>query len=133
MSNNSIWPMDRTLSGTTIQSQRRLGSDGHQGYSAFPKIPVCLMPYQVTPKGWGSYPFAEMKLLYSIAPTDNASSKRLSWSVRPPPTCVLNRILNTVMVMLELWVMQSTPSLLYLSIPPWLGVVAPEMSYLWVK
>ena len=50
--------------------------------------------------------------------------------VRPPPTSVLDMKLNNLIVgfklILELWGMQSTPSLPLLPDPLWLGTVAPD-------
>ena len=45
MSNSSIWPIDRTLSGATPMSQSGPVSGSNNGYSAFPKTPALLKPY----------------------------------------------------------------------------------------
>ena len=40
MSNSSIWPIDRTLSGVTTQGRMDLGAKVTKGYSAFLKAPA---------------------------------------------------------------------------------------------
>ena len=53
----------------------------------------------------------------------------LSWEVRPhneSPGYDTKKSYCEVLVKLELWIMQSTPSLPYLPGPLWPGVVAPE-------
>ena len=40
MSNSSIQPIDRTLSGVTALDKRGPGSDGNEGYSEFPKATI---------------------------------------------------------------------------------------------
>ena len=37
--------MDRTISGATIPGQNGPGSDGSEGYTAFPKAPALLEPH----------------------------------------------------------------------------------------
>ena len=37
MSNSSLWPLDRTLSGATTPSQSRPGSDGNEGILLIPR------------------------------------------------------------------------------------------------
>ena len=41
----SIWPIDRTLLGAPTSGQNEPGSDGNEGYSAFPKAPALLEPH----------------------------------------------------------------------------------------
>ena len=56
MSNSSIWPIDRTLSGATTPAQSGPGSDGNQGILCIPKdssitgasLSECLTLYQDT-------------------------------------------------------------------------------------
>ncbi len=75
MSNSSIWPIDRTLSGTTILDQSRPGSDGNkevlsilQSSSISGASPSnCLVLYPGHSLG-ESYPIAEMQSVYSTAP-----------------------------------------------------------------
>ena len=38
MSNSSIWPIDRTLSGPTTPGQSKPGSDGNEGVLSIPQI-----------------------------------------------------------------------------------------------
>ena len=45
MSNSSIWPIDRTLSGATTPGQNAPKSDCNEGYSAFLKAPALLKPH----------------------------------------------------------------------------------------
>ena len=45
MSNSSIWPTDRTLSGTPTRVTMDLGKIAMKGYSAFPKAPALLKPH----------------------------------------------------------------------------------------
>ena len=70
MSNNSIWPIDRTLSGATTPGQRGPGSNGNEGLLHIPqssKIGVspsdCLVSYS-------GHSLAEMQSVYSTAPAD---------------------------------------------------------------
>ena len=83
MSNSSIWPIDRTLSGATILGQSELGNDGNdevlritQSSSITEASPSdCLMSHS----GYSleeSYPSAEMQSIYSAAPFDRASKER---------------------------------------------------------
>ena len=44
---SSIWPIDRTLSGATTPDQSGPGSDGNEGYSAFPKAPALQEPHHL--------------------------------------------------------------------------------------
>ena len=73
MSNSSIWPIDRTLSGATTPSQSRPGKDGNKGTLHIPQSSSitetspsdCLVSY---PEHSGkSYPSAEMQSVYSAA------------------------------------------------------------------
>ena len=77
MSNISIWPIDRTLSGATIPDQSGPVSDGNEEEIHIPQTSCitgaspsdCLKSYP----GHSleeSYPSAEMELMYSIAPAD---------------------------------------------------------------
>ena len=68
MSNNSIWPIDRTLSGATTPGQKELRSDGNEGVICIPQSssiirasPLdCLVSSLGHSLGRGSYPSAEM-------------------------------------------------------------------------
>ena len=75
MSNSSIWPLDRTLSGASTPDQSRRGSDGNEGIllilqsssitGASPSN--CLVSYPGHLLGEESYLSAEMQLVYSTA------------------------------------------------------------------
>ena len=71
MSNSSIWPIDRILSGATTPNQREPGSDGNEG--------VLLIPQSSSITGVSpsdclvSYPEHPMQSLYSTSPTDWAT------------------------------------------------------------
>ena len=77
MSNSSIWPIDRTLSGATIPGQSGPGSDSNEGVFHITQSSSisgalrsdCLVLY---PGQWleESYPSTEMQSVYSIAPAD---------------------------------------------------------------
>ena len=75
MSNSSIWPIDRTLSGAITPGHRWPGSDGNEGYSAFPKALAeatpsdCLLSYPEHSLG-ESYHSGEMQSVYSAGPAD---------------------------------------------------------------
>ena len=45
MLNCSIWPIDRTLSSTTILGMSGAGSIGNEGFSGFPNAPALLKPH----------------------------------------------------------------------------------------
>ena len=68
---SSIWPIDRTLSGTTAPIQSGPGSDSNEGVLHIPKaLPSdCLVSYLGHLLG-ESYPFAEMQSVYSAAAAD---------------------------------------------------------------
>ena len=77
MSNSSIWPIDRTLSGATTPGQSRPGSDSNEGVLHIPQIfsiteaslSDCLVSYQ----GHSlleSYLSAEMQSVYFTAPAN---------------------------------------------------------------
>ena len=80
MSNSSIWPINKTLSGATTASQSGPSSDGNEGVLHIPQnLSItwasrsdCLMLYQGHSLG-RSYPYAEMQSVYSTAPTDWAT------------------------------------------------------------
>ena len=77
MSNNSVWFIDRALSNATTLNQSGPESDGNKGVLCIPQSSCvtgtspsdCLMSYPGLSLG-GSYPFAEMLLVYSTAPAD---------------------------------------------------------------
>ena len=82
MSNSSIWPIDRILSGTTTLSQSEPGSDNNKGVLCIPQsssitssitgaLPSdCLVSYPGHLLVVGSYLSAEMQSVYSTAPVD---------------------------------------------------------------
>ena len=68
---SSIWPLDRTLSGTTTPGQSGLGSDGNEGVLRIPQSSItgtspsnCLISYQDTCWGGGLTP---LQSVYSTA------------------------------------------------------------------
>ena len=73
MSNNSIWPIDRTLSGATTLGESGPGSDGNEGVPSISQKSRtgaspsdCLGSYLEHSFG-GSYPPEEMLSMYSTA------------------------------------------------------------------
>ena len=68
---SSIWPIDRTLSGTTSLGQNGPESNGiSQNFSITgTSSSNCLVSYPGHSVGW-SYPSAEMQSVYSTAPVD---------------------------------------------------------------
>ena len=74
MSNSSIWPIDRTLSGATTPGQSQLGSDGNEGILRIPQSSSitevspsdCLVSYTGHSLE-GSYPCVEIQSVYSTA------------------------------------------------------------------
>ena len=86
MSNSSIWPIDRTLSGAIIPGQSRPESDGNKGVLHIPQScnineassSDCLVSYPGHLLG-ESYPSAEMQSVYSTAPA-NWAMDFLGWS-----------------------------------------------------
>ena len=81
MSNTSIWPIDRTLSGAITPGQSGPGSDGNEGTVYFPQSSSttgastsdCLVSYPGHLLG-ESYSSAEMQLVYSAFPTNWAKN-----------------------------------------------------------
>ena len=79
MSNSSIWPMDRTLSGATTPGQSGPGSDGNERVLRIPQSSSiaeassldCLVSYPGHSLG-DFYPFEEMPSVYSATPADCA-------------------------------------------------------------
>ena len=75
---NSIWTIDRTLSGATTSSRSKPGRDDNEGYSEFPKAPAFLEPdhqigwYHIQDTHWvgESYPSANMQSMYSAVQAD---------------------------------------------------------------
>ena len=80
MSNSSIWPIDRTLSGAITPGQSGPGSDGNKGVlrisqstgvtGASPSDCLVTYPGHSLEE---SYPSAEMQSVYFTAPTDWAT------------------------------------------------------------
>ena len=80
MSNSSIWPIDRTLSGVATSSQNGLGSDDNEGQVRIPQSSS--ITGASTADCWVSYPghslresylSAQMQSAYSTAPANWAS------------------------------------------------------------
>ena len=77
MSNSSIWPIDKTLSGATIPGQSRPGSDDNKRVLHIPQSSSitwasssdCLMSYLGHSLG-ESYSSAEMQSVYPTALVD---------------------------------------------------------------
>ena len=100
MSNSSIWPIDRTLSGVTT------GSNGNEGVLHILKISSitgaslsdCLASYLGHSLGMGGfYPSAEMQSMYSTASADQAvSSKRMSVSKYKQKINVFSRVIHNI-------------------------------------
>ena len=73
MLNSSIWPIDRTLSGSTTLGLGRPGSDGNEEVLCIPHSSSitgaspsdCLLSYLIQSLLAGSYPSAEIQLVYS--------------------------------------------------------------------
>ena len=94
MSNNSIWPIDRILSGAPTPGQSGPGSDGNEGVLCIPQstsITVasqsdCSVSYPRYPFG-EYYPSAEMQSVYSAAPADWATGHVLGRSHTPLHRC----------------------------------------------
>ena len=82
MSNISIWPIDRTLSGATTPNLSGPGSNGNEGVLCIPQNSIitgpstsnCLMSYPGHSLGGEFYPSAEMQLVYSTA--------QVNWTIR---------------------------------------------------
>ena len=83
MSNSSIWPIDRTLSGATPSGQSEPESDGNERVLCIcqsPRTGASPSDYFVSYPGHSlerSYPSAEMHFAYSIAPADWAGVRWL--------------------------------------------------------
>ena len=80
MSNSSIWPIDRTLSGATTLGQSGPGSNGNEGLLHIPQISSitvallleCFVSY-LEHSLEESYPSVEMQLVYSTVPAELTS------------------------------------------------------------
>ena len=76
-------PLIGALSGSTTPGQSGPGSDGNEGVLRIPQScsiagtspSDCLVSYQDTRCGGGSYPSAEKQSVYSTAPADWANNK----------------------------------------------------------
>ena len=80
MSNSSVWPIDRTLSGATTLGQSGPGSNDNAGVLCIPQSSSIT---RASPSDcWMSYPrhlpSIEMKLVYSTTPADGALRLSLS-------------------------------------------------------
>ena len=81
---NSIWPIDRTLSSATTQSQSGPGNDSNKGVLRIPQIPCItgtspsdsLVSYAGHPLG-ESYSSAEKKLVNSTVQADWVNNYRV--------------------------------------------------------
>ena len=76
---SSIGPIDRTLKRATSPGQSGPGSDGNEGVLRIPQSTNitgtspsdCLVPYRGNSLGdGGSYPAADVPVIYSTAPAD---------------------------------------------------------------
>ena len=73
-----IWPIDKTLLGSTTPSESGPGSDGNEGVLCIPQsfriiratLSDCLESYLGYSLVEGSYPSAEKQSVYSTAPAD---------------------------------------------------------------
>ena len=77
LSNSSIWPTDRTLSGVTTPVQSGPGGNGNgqdprwKSLTPLQRCSWCILQFQPTgPSLEESYPFAKMQLMYSTVPAD---------------------------------------------------------------
>ena len=86
MSNSSIWPIDRTLSGAITPDLRKPGSDGNEGILCIPQSSSItgalssnyfVLYAEHSLVGVGSYPCAEKQPVYSTAPADWAAGHLL--------------------------------------------------------
>ena len=70
MSNSSIWPINRTLSGYTTSGQKGPGSNGNE------RVLHISQSSKTEDTHWqGSYPSAKMQLMYSTVPADGLKRK----------------------------------------------------------
>ena len=77
MSNSSIWPIDRTLSGANVSGQKGSESDGNEGVLRIPQSSSitkasqsdCFVSYQIHSSG-ESYTSAEKQSEYFSVPAD---------------------------------------------------------------
>ena len=80
MSNSSIWPIYKTLSGATYPFQTGTENDDNKAVLRIPQSPCinwsslsdCSMPYPVHLLGGGAYLSAEIQSAYSTAPVVRA-------------------------------------------------------------
>ena len=152
MSNSFIWPIDnRILSGATTPGQSKLVSNGNEGVIRIPQSSNitgaspsdCLMSNQGHSWGGECYPqercsrcLLQQQLtcpLRDISPKENVIAHTTTMSMSTTllasnecPGYDTKQPDSEVPVMLELWLMRSTPSLPLLPCPLWLGVVAPD-------
>ena len=81
---SSIWPIDSTLSGGASPGQNEPGSDGNKGVPYVTQSSIiigvlpsdCSVSYPGHSLGKGSYPSAEMQLMYYTAPADWAKKAK---------------------------------------------------------
>ena len=79
MSNSSIWPFEKTLSGTTTLGQSGPESNGNEMIHLIPQKSKTEASSSVRLTSYPGhllgefYPSAEMQLLYSTVPADEAS------------------------------------------------------------
>ena len=84
MSNHSIWPIDKTLSGATTTSQSGPESDGNEEILRIPQSSsitgISPSDYLVSYPGHSlgeSYPPAEMQSVYSTTPINWANQMKM--------------------------------------------------------
>ena len=99
MSNSSIWPIDRTLSGATTPGQSGSGSNGNEGVYQIPQSSIITgaLPFNFLASYPGhfeeTYPSAEMQSVHSIAPAVLFQNRVSIWisvwdiciQISPPP------------------------------------------------
>ena len=79
MSNSSILPKDRTLSGATTPGQSRPENDGNDQVIHIPQSPKAPSDWLKSYPGRSlgeSYPYTEMQLMYSTAQADWAEQNQ---------------------------------------------------------
>ena len=123
MSNSSIWPIVRTLSGATTKGQCGPGSNSNEG--------VLLIPQSSSITGTsssdslGSYPgpSAEMQSVYSTAPAN-----RLKGSKWASNTLVKMILCHILLIAEELVKYAQTPLFLYIYVPSFVSLSLSSFS-----
>ena len=106
MTNSSIWPIDRNLSGATTSGESEPGSDGNEEVLHISQTRALLEPHHqiaelvdcvIIRHSLGeSYPSAEMQSMYTTAPHHQPTTLSFEFGFHSPWSAALPKLQNPV-------------------------------------